>query len=374
MKKGVVINGYTIVANATNANAGMSEWTFAEKRVGDSRREYFIKRFLRPVYLDDAAAAPEIVKQKKRAECERFEAHHRRVISALKAITHEEGNLNVPVEIFRFGNHYYKVTRKVDVSNLTPEQIAQLDFRQKLVILKTSANSLKILHDKGIVHGDLKPNNILIKRTEANIYTTKLIDFDNAYFEGEPPDNPDELIVDAVYASPEQYLYMKGTATPQHLTTLSDIFTLGLIYHQYLTGAMPAYDTEKFRYPYQVVLNGENLAIDSAIEPPELRSTLEQMLRFQPGDRPMITDVVNALMAIRVDRVEARPPALIAPDMKPKTDASSVTIRPMKKRDTATTAAAPTPPETPPAAPGDDSLPETPAEPMIRPMRKRGET
>jgi serine/threonine protein kinase len=373
MKKGAVINGYTILANATNANAGMSEWTFAEKRVGETRREYFIKRFLRPVYLDDTATAPEAVKQKKRAECERFEAHHRRVISALKAITHEEGNLNVPVEIFRFGNHYYKVTRKVDVSNLTPEQIAALDFRQKLVILKTSANSLKILHDKGIVHGDLKPTNILIKRTEANIYTTKLIDFDNAYFEGEPPENPEELIVDAVYASPEQYLYMKGTATTRHLTTLSDIFTLGLIYHQYLTGEMPAYDTGKYRYPYQAVLNGDTLMISPSIEPPELNAVLSQMLRFQPSERPMITDVVNALMAIRVERMEVKPPALAPPPVTP--ESSAVTIRPMKKRETGSMPASPTEPVSPPAsAPDDDSLPPAPAEPTIRPMRKRGET
>jgi serine/threonine protein kinase len=83
------------------------------------------------------------------------------------------------------GAKYYKVTENVDVAGLHPRDIAALDFSSQLVLLKTVAHSLKILHDLHIVHSDLKPSNVLIKRTELG-YTTKLIDFDSSYLVGNP--------------------------------------------------------------------------------------------------------------------------------------------------------------------------------------------
>ena len=61
--------------------------------------------------------------------------------------------------------------------------IAALALRTQLVLMKSVAHSLKILHDLRIVHGDLKPSNVLVKRTELG-YTTKLIDFDSSYIAG----------------------------------------------------------------------------------------------------------------------------------------------------------------------------------------------
>ena len=64
--------------------------------------------------------------------------------------------------------------------------MAAREPRWQLVLLKSVTHSLKILHDPRIVHGDLKPSNILVKRTELGC-TTKLIDFDSSYIAGKPP-------------------------------------------------------------------------------------------------------------------------------------------------------------------------------------------
>ena len=68
---------------------------------------------------------------------------------------------------------------------MSTADIAALGLPVQLVLMKSVAHSLKILHDLLIVHSDLKPSNVLIKRTELG-YTTKLIDFDNAYIAGRP--------------------------------------------------------------------------------------------------------------------------------------------------------------------------------------------
>ncbi|CAN5733681.1 MAG: protein kinase domain-containing protein [Ilumatobacteraceae bacterium] len=84
------------------------------------------------------------------------------------------------------GAKYYKVTEKVAAAGLEAADVAALDLQTQLVLLKTVAHSLKILHDLNIVHSDLKPSNVLIKRTDFG-FTTKLIDFDSSYLAGRPP-------------------------------------------------------------------------------------------------------------------------------------------------------------------------------------------
>ena len=179
MKAGDVINGYRILEDFKVVGAGLSKWTFAER----GGRQYFIKEFLSPTYPEDDAPGSEKIKAKKRARCAAFEAHHRGVQRALAPLSAYGGNLIVTLDFFRWGAKYYKITEKVDAEGLTIVDIAALGLRVQLVLMKTVAHSLKILHDLKIVPGDLKPSNVLIKRTELG-YATKLIDFDHAYIAG----------------------------------------------------------------------------------------------------------------------------------------------------------------------------------------------
>src|SRR5215213_1936780 len=236
MKAGDVLNGYTILEDFKVVGAGLSKWTFAER----GGRQFFIKEFLSPTYPDDAAPGSEKTKATKRARCATFEAHHRGMQKALAPLSAYGGNLIVTLDFFRWGAKYYKVTEKVEAEGLSSADVTALGLRPQLVLMKTVAHSLKILHDLRIVHSDLKPSNVLIKRTELG-YTTKLIDFDSSYIVGHPPP-PDEIVGTMNYYSPELVRYIQGSATPGELTEKSDIFALGLIYAEYLTGAMPAFD------------------------------------------------------------------------------------------------------------------------------------
>ena len=293
MKAGDVINGYLILEDFKVVGAGLSKWTFAER----GGRQYFIKEFLSPTYPDDAAPGSDKTKAKKRARCAAFEAHHRGVQRALAPLSAYGGNLIVTLDFFRSGAKYYKVTEKVDAAGLTSSDVAALPLRTQLVLMKTVAHSLKILHDLRIVHSDLKPSNVLIKRTELG-YTTKLIDFDSSYIAGRPP-RREEIVGTINYYSPELLGYIQDAGVaPDQLGVASDVFALGLIYAEYLTGAPPPSTppTTSRRWPCAAA---QRYASPAPGVPPELADLIDRMLVAQPELRPGIGQVHTALMALK---------------------------------------------------------------------------
>jgi serine/threonine protein kinase len=292
LKAGDLVHGYRLLEDFRVVGAGLSEWTFAER----AGREYFIKRFLSPTYPEDTAPGSEKTKARKRARCAAFEAHHRGIQAAMAPLTTYGGNLIATLDFFREGAKYYKVTEKVDLAGLEPADIAALDFPAQLVLLKTAAHSLKILHDLHIVHSDLKPSNILIKRTELG-YTTKLIDFDSSYIVGSPPP-PEDIVGTMNYYSPELVRYIQEGARPDELTEASDIFALGLIYVEYLTGRPPKFDPQHHEAA-TAVLNGQTLSLDSPRVPPPVAALIEKMLLADPTARPSVGNVHATLMSVR---------------------------------------------------------------------------
>ena len=295
MRAGDVINGYTILEDFRVVGAGLSKWTFA----ANHGRQYFIKEFLSPTYPDEHAPGSAQTKMRKRQRCAAFERHHRRIQQALTEVSGLGGNLIVTLAFFRWGAKYYKVTEKVDVAGLEPGDVTTLPSQDQLVLLKTVAHSLRILHDRGIVHGDLKPSNVLIKRTELG-YTTKLIDFDNAYLAGEPPP-PDEIVGTMNYYSPELVGYIQETGTSAgELTQKADIFALGLIYAEYLTGGPPPFDAGRYQYAGVATRGGEILRLPPGSLPVPVVELVDRMLLADPAARPTIAETHAALMGIRI--------------------------------------------------------------------------
>ena len=312
-----VLNGYRLLEDFRVVGAGLSEWSFAER----GGREFFIKRFLSPTYPEADAPGSERIKAKKRARCAAFEAHHRGIQAAMAPLTTYGGNLIATLDFFRIGAKYYKVTEKVDVAGLQTRDIAALDFPAQLVLLKTVAHSLKILHDLRIVHSDLKPSNVLVKRTELG-YTTKLIDFDSSYIAGNPPP-PEEIVGTMNYYSPELVRYIQGSAAPGELTEASDIFALGLIYAEYLSGAMPPFDPAHHE-PAIAVLHGQPLKLGSLRAPTSVTDLIERMLLPNPAARPSVAQVHSTLMSLRggvAPSTTARAPVPIRPPLVPRDSA-----------------------------------------------------
>ena len=288
------INGYKIIQPFTTVGGGLCRWTFVEK----GGVIYFLKEFLSPKYPGDDSPGSVKVKAQKRKRCEVFEHHHRGLKEAISTSVGVGGNLVATIDFFRSGTTYYKVTEKVDVLSLTPEDISKLPIERRMLVLKTVAHSLMVLHQLRIVHGDLKPDNILIKQTKTGDYVAKLIDFDNSYFSNSAPEISDEsdIVGTPDYYSPElgKYIKQDGSVTSSDLDTASDVFALGVIYCQYLTGKKPVFDL-KYRYAWESANDGLSPCIESVSLPSTLIKLVSSMLQTDPSKRPSIRTVFLAL-------------------------------------------------------------------------------
>jgi tRNA A-37 threonylcarbamoyl transferase component Bud32 len=104
-------------------------------------------------------------------------------------------------------------------------------------ILEPALNALAAAHSKGIVHRDLKPANIFLCHAEGGRPTVKLIDFGISKFSGGTGTTKltqtGSLLGTPAYMSPEQ---ARGDQSVDHRT---DVYSVGVILYQMLTGALP---------------------------------------------------------------------------------------------------------------------------------------
>jgi serine/threonine protein kinase len=314
MHKGDLIGGYEILKDFLVAG-GMSKISFAKK----GGTEYFIKEFLSPRFPVPGSPGSPATIEKRRKNCTDFENHHNKLNKEIAKKVAFGGNLVYAVDFFRAHTSYYKITEKIDITSFSTADISKLSIDKILIIMKTVTHSLKILHDLKIVHGDLKPDNILIKKTTAGGYTTKLIDFDNSYFSSEPPKNTEEVVGTPEYYSPELAFYIKDGETEEDrkkLTVQSDIFALGVIFCEYLTGNKPIFN-KKYNYTWEAVNNKEILNFKGGLKTKKLDSLINDMLSIDFDKRPNISQVFDILKSsdLLLEEVISKP--IIEEEEKP---------------------------------------------------------
>ena len=113
----------------------------------------------------------------------------------------------------------------------------KLDCGERLELFVQVCNAIQHAHQKGIIHRDIKPSNVLVTRQDgANV--PKIIDFGIAKSSGaaagESITAHDQFFGTPAYMSPEQV-----ALTGIDVDTRSDIFSLGVLLYELLTGATP---------------------------------------------------------------------------------------------------------------------------------------
>lgn len=164
------------------------------------------------------------------------------------------------------------------------KQIIQLD--ETILLIAQVADALGYAHHKGVIHRDVKPDNILVKqldqaeRPDEPPLRAVMTDFGLAkLMEGGLETAPGEFMGTLAYISPEQIM-------EQPLDGRSDIYSLGIVLFQLATGQLPF----RVRTPSEAVLKHiQQPPPAPRVMQPGLPLLLEQVilkaLAKKPGDR-----------------------------------------------------------------------------------------
>ncbi len=177
---------------------------------------------------------------------------------------------------------------------------AQLNFEQKARLLREVARGLSVAHARGLIHRDLKPDNVIV----GPEMRPRILDFGLALsleeasrqgrgFEGTP-----------LYASPEQ---AKGDA----LSPASDVFSLGSLMFKVLTGKAPFAGDSISQVLEAIVSTAPPFLREVAVGVPEdLQAICLACLAWNPADRP------NAeLVALELGRFLVGEPVRLKPKL-----------------------------------------------------------
>lgn len=201
---------------------------------GSTISHYRIERLLThggmsDIYLgcdtqSDQLVAIKLVASSDSEYCERF----RREVQAIVALTHE--HILSALDYGEHGPWCYMVTPYIPHGTLY-EQLAHgsLTLSASGTILEQLANALQCAHEHGIIHRDIKASNVLM-RDSHSIY---LVDFGLVKRDGDPHSLTQSgfLVGTPEYIAPE---LVEGPAT-----VASDIYALGILLYQMLTGRVP---------------------------------------------------------------------------------------------------------------------------------------
>jgi formylglycine-generating enzyme required for sulfatase activity len=167
--------------------------------------------------------------------------------------------------------------------------------RATLRVARPVAMALSACHDVSVVHRDLKPSNVMIEHHPVYGEVVRVIDFGIVGFQRRDLTKTGTWIGTPRHMSPEQG---DGDAV---VTAASDIYQLGLLIFEMLTGSPYCKaTTEKEQLEFHRSQNSEN--IDLGPDCPEaLAKLVKSMLRLEPSERPLTSEVLNDLEMIEGD-------------------------------------------------------------------------
>ncbi len=169
----------------------------------------------------------------------------------------------------------------------TLEKIIAREFRQGLSLVQALqvflgiVQGIEYLHGKGIVHGDLKPENVMIEGDFRNpeSWIPKVTDFGTVALIAHPVmlDGRPAVVATPRYASPEHLLGV------DQLEDRSDIYSLGLILHFLLSGRH-ASNAQTVREAYDRTLKAVPM-VALVDQPESLMAVFQRAVAINPDER-----------------------------------------------------------------------------------------
>ncbi|AUD01567.1 serine/threonine protein kinase [Spirosoma pollinicola] len=195
------------------------------------------------------------------------------------------------------------------------------------------ASAFKAIHSQGIIHRDIKPDNILYRPLPSGELHFLLTDFGVARLHDQSNTMTGQSLMTYEYASPEQFNDPKGVGTA------TDYYSLGVVLYECLTGKVPfamgdhsgivtfmnkvLADTPP---PLTISASGQSLG--------PFTTLLDSLLKKKPGDRLNDPDELTWLLkqteldylqASRVTRSEPKTLPTVVPEQRVTTNARPLT-------------------------------------------------
>ncbi len=203
-------------------------------------------------------------------------------------------NIRAVYDVVASGDTEYIVMEYVDGINLKQylKKKGALSWKEALHFSTQIARALSHAHSKGIIHMDIKPQNIMLPRDG----TAKVADFGIAQLEetADTNESAEEALGSIHYISPEQ-------ARGEAVDARTDIYSLGVVMYEMLTGRLP-FDGEsvaEVAVKHFTVVPTAPTAIDPEI-PPELEAITLRAMQPNPDDRyPTADEMLSDLEDFR---------------------------------------------------------------------------
>ncbi|MBA3545993.1 MAG: serine/threonine protein kinase [Nannocystis sp.] len=191
----------------------------------------------------------------------------------------------------------------------------RIPWREALALLLPALEALHAIHERGYVHRDIKPGNILVTRDPGHPPTAIVIDLglvkpDRALRTADSPPTTEvgRMLCTPGYTSPEQ-------ALGRPVDRRSDVYSMAITLYRVLAGRLPFHEVHGkhiaavlarhiFNEPTQLVDAAETANI-----PPAVAAVIESALRKDPAQRPQtMLEFAEALRAAAVDAAPSGTP------------------------------------------------------------------
>lgn len=173
-----------------------------------------------------------------------------------------------------------------------------------LYILKQLCSSLAEAHDRGLIHRDVKPLNVILTERGGRFDFVKVLDFGLVKTTGEPASgehsNPNEIPGTPPYIAPETL------HDPSCIDNRSDLFSVGVIGFNLLTGQQPFDRNTAMEIAHEVMSTDAprpSSVADQEI-PPELDQLILDCMARNPEGRPANAEQIVA----RLDAIDITEP------------------------------------------------------------------
>lgn len=274
LQQGIVIDGQFELDRQLGAGGMGTVWAATDLRLGRS----VAVKFLSGAFVFDEPSRQRFDREARLGG--RIRSPH--VVQVFSAGLTDDGVPYVVMELLDGEDLSYRIARSGPCSLV-----------ETAVIVEQLCRALSRAHQSGLVHRDIKPHNVFLL-TETGGTFVKLLDFGIAKDIGTQLQSltlTGSLLGTVLYCSPEQL------REPQSVGPLSDLWALGVVIYQMLTGVTPFKGETLPEVVVKITEGGYTRAtkVNPAL-PPAIDEFFEQVLQIDPTRRlQSAEDVAEAL-------------------------------------------------------------------------------